>query len=87
MKLPGVEAKRERERYTHAPNRHLRESEREKEEESACCTRVSQQKLDPIHCPTNVNQISHASTLSAEVHHRRVGEEKEREGGGGRGRE
>ena len=82
-KIPGVEAKRERKRETHAHNRHLRENEREKEEESACCTRVSPQNLDPIDCPSKFNQISHASTLSAEVHHSRVGEDKERERGGG----
>ena len=81
-KIPGVEAKRERKRETHAHNRHLRENEREKEEESACCTRVSPQNLDPIDCPSKFNQISHASSLSAEVHHSHVGEEKEREGGG-----
>ena len=39
---------------------------------------MSQQTLDPIHSPSKVNWISHASTLIAEVHHGHVGEEKER---------
>jgi len=42
---------------------------------------------NPIHCLSKFDRISHASTLSAEVHHRRVEErEREREGcvcGGG----
>jgi len=47
---------------------------------------VSQHTLDPIHNPSKVNWISHASTLSAEVHHGDVGEEKERGGLGERNR-
>ena len=47
---------------------------------------MSQQTLDPIHNLSKVNWISHASTLSAEVHHGHVGEEKEREGLGERNR-
>ena len=42
---------------------------------------MSQQNLDPIHCPSKFNRISHTSDLSAEVHHSRVGEENERVGG------
>ena len=47
---------------------------------------MSQQTLDPIHSPSKVNWILHASTLSAEVHHGHVGEEKERGGFGERNR-
>ena len=39
---------------------------------------MSQQTLDPIHSPSKFIRISHASTLSTEVHHGHVGEEKER---------
>ena len=48
---------------------------------------MSQQTLDPIHSPSKFIRISHASTLSAEVHHGHVGEEKERGGFGERNRQ
>ena len=82
-KLPGVEAMRE----THAHDQQRDwENARETEKENTCYTRVSQQTLDPIHSPSKVYWISHASTLSAEVHHDHVGEEKEKGGFGERNR-
>jgi len=57
-----------------------RQEGKEKEEESASYTGVSQQTLDPIHCPSKFNRISHVFAQGAEVHHSRV-REREREGG------
>jgi len=93
MKLPGVEAReRERERNLHttiSKNQIERKRERKRKnpEESACDTRVQQQKLDLLHCQSKLNRISHASAQGAEIHSVAWEREKEIEKGGGCGRE
>ena len=62
-----------------------RETKRKNPEESACHTVVSQQTLDLLLCPSKIE--SDITRISAEVHHSRMGREKERELGGGWGRE
>ena len=66
-----LKRKRENERdNTHTTDARLRESERQRGRtlKKECYDRVSQQTLDPIHCPLKLNWMSQASAQGAEVH-------------------